>query len=531
MNDSLGGARSHEISIGRRILVLIAWWREILVGAALVTVVVSGAVLAKRLFLPTYEAFADVTIVRTMTNVSIDNTLETAREFTGGLTARMAARRAALVGLVHNASVARAVIERLRDRLDDKEVQAAILLERIDSELVVALNATRRQGSDLIRIIASSDSPDKTAAIATAWAEEYVSHVNRLYEQVPESLTVSISEELKRARQDYQDAQKNLEKFISSNNIDQMTRLIEEKRSIVRQLTDLWRESIDSQLSKLEVEQQAATAVFNERTESLIAMLSLEYEKQRQLDRLLADARSLRTQIETGGEASVASNGLALMLLKAGAYASSVGPASALDIRVDGTASHIDAASQLADVKALIVALEAQYEVLEFSIERLSKDLPEQYSRGATSNPLWNPEHVRELNGRIKEADSNEVSRITAVLEDEVQELLAEREARMAMHQTLVEDRNIKRSALTTLQNESVELRIGSSADTPEVRLASPAAVPVDPAGIPLLLIVILAGGAGLPAAACTALLAAAVNVQPLFARMRKQSSRVGVAS
>ena len=512
-------------------LTLIAWWREILVGAALVTVVVSSAALALRLFLPTYTASADVTIVRAMTNVSIDNTLETAREFTGSLTARMAARRAALVGLVHNTSVARAVGERLRGQLDDKEVPEAILLQRIDSELVIALNATRRQGSDLIRITASADSPEKTAAIANAWAEEYVIHVNRLYEQVPESLTASIAEELERAREDYHVAQKNLETFMTGNDVERLNRLIDEKRSIVGQLTDLWRASIDSEVSKLEVEQQATTDMFNQRTQSQMEMLSAEYGKQRKLKQLLDDAWSLRTQIETGGEASVASNGLALMLLKAGAYASSAGPASALDIRVDGTASHVDAASQLADVKALIVALEAQNEVLESNIERLSKDLPEHYLERSTDLPLWDPVHLRELSGRVSEADSNQVSQITAELEDEVQLLVAEREVKMAMHHALVEDRNIKRSALTTLQNESVELRIGSSADMPEVRLASPAATPVEPAGISLLLIAILAGGAGLPAAGCAALLAAAMNVQPLFARMRKQNSLVSATS
>lgn len=509
-------------------LALISWWREIVVGTALVTVAVSSAALAVRLFLPTYEASADVTIVRSTTNVSIDNTLETAREFTGSLTARMAARRAALVGLVHNTNVARAVIERLREQLDEKESLEAVLLERIDSELVIALNATRRQGSDLIRIIASADSPEKTAAIANVWAEEYVIHVNRLYEQVPESLTAAISEELERAREDYQVAQKNLETFMASNDIERLNRLIDQKRSIVRQLTDLSREPIDSQVSKLEIEQQATTAIINERTESQMAMLTSEYGKQRNLKRLLADAWSLRTQIETGGEASVASNGLALTLLKAGAYASSVGPASTLDVRVDGTASHVDAASQLADVKALIVALEAQIEVTESSIELLSRGLPLHYGE-LTDLPDRNPAHMQELDRIISETDSSQIAQLTARLEDEIRAMIAEREIKTAMSHGLLEDRNIKRSALTTLQNESVELRIGSSADTPEVRLASPAAMPVEPAGISLLLIAILAGGAGLAAAVCAALVATAMDVQPLFARIRKQRSRVGV--
>lgn len=363
------------------LLVLTAWWREMVVGAALFTVLVSGAAWAVRLILPTYETFADVTIVGAMANRSLDDAPSVS-----GLNQRdrMAPRRAALAGLVHNTSVARKVIERLRGQLDEEEAREAVLLERIAAEIFMTRNVNRREGSDLIRITARADSPEKTAAIANAWAEEYVIHVNRLYEPARESLTAAITEELKRAREDYHAAQSDLEAFMAGNNLDRLNRLIEAKNGILAQLTDLWRAGIDSRFSKLEIEQQAST--------------------------------------------------------------------------------------------------------------------------------------LRELNERISAADGSEMSRFIAEVEDEVRALLAEREAKMATHHALVEDRNIKRSALTTLQNESVELRFGiSSAETPEVRLASPAAIPAAPSGTPLPVIVILAGMGGLAAAVCLAFLAAALNVRPFF--------------
>lgn len=363
------------------LLVLTAWWREIVVGAALFTVLVSGAAWAVRLILPTYETFADVTIVGATANRSLDDAPSVS-----GLNQRdrMAPRRAALAGLVHNTGVARKVIERLRGQLDEEEAREAVLLERIAAEIFMTRNVNRREGSDLIRITARADSPEKTAAIANAWAEEYVIHVNRLYEPARESLMASITEELKRAREDYHAAQSDLEAFMAGNNLDRLNRLIEAKNGILAQLTDLWRAGIDSRFSRLEIEQQAST--------------------------------------------------------------------------------------------------------------------------------------LRELNERISAADGSEMSRFIAEVEDEVQALLAEREAKMAAHHALVEDRNIKRSALTTLQNESVELRFGiSSAETPEVRLASPAAIPAAPSGTPLPVIVILAGMGGLAAAVCLAFLAAALNVRPLF--------------
>lgn len=363
------------------LLVLTAWWREMVVGAALFTVLVSGAAWAVRLILPTYETFADVTIVGATANRSLDDAPSVS-----GLNQRdrMAPRRAALAGLVHNTSVARKVIERLRGQLDEEEAREAVLLERIAAEIFMTRNVNRREGSDLIRITARADSPEKTAAIANAWAEEYVIHVNRLYEPARESLTAAIAEELKRAREDYHAAQSDLEAFMAGNNLDRLNRLIEAKNGILAQLTDLWRAGIDSRFSKLEIEQQAST--------------------------------------------------------------------------------------------------------------------------------------LRELNERISAADGSEMSRFIAEVEDEVRALLAEREAKMAAHHALVEDRNIKRSALTTLQNESVESRFGiSSAETPEVRLASPAAIPAAPSGTPLPVIVILAGMGGLAAAVCLAFLAAALNVRPFF--------------
>ena len=509
----------------RYLLVLTAWWREIVVGAALFTLLVSAAALAVRLILPTYEAFADVTMVGTA-NRSIDDA-QSGRS--PSPRDRLGPRRAALVGLVHNTSVARKVLERLCGQLDEEEAREAVLLERIAAELVMTRNGNRLEGSDLIRITASADSPEKTAEIANAWAEEYALHVNRLYEPARENLMASIADELNRAREDYHTAQSDLEAFMAGNNLDRLHRLIEAKKGIVAQLTDLWRVSIDSQLSTLEIEQHASAAAINERTESRTAALIDEYEKQRNVKQLLADARSLRTQIETGGEASVASNGLALTLLKAGAYASSAAPARSLNVTVAGAAPHTDAAGQLADVNALIVALKARNETLESSIERLSQDLPEYFRNPITAaehgdeagdSTLWNPAHVRELNERISGTDDSEISRLVAEVEDEVQALITEREAKMATQHALVENRNIKRSALTTLQNESVELRVGiSSAETLEVRLASPAAIPAAPSGMPVPVISILAAVAGLGAAVFLAFFAAALNVRPFFER------------
>lgn len=191
------------------VLILIAWWREIVSGAALITVGVGAAMLVSQVIWPNYESAADVLIVHAPTHVSLDNTIEAMRESTGER--RLRARRAALVGLVRNANVARAVLERLDGLLDDEKMTEARLLRRIRGSLVIANSATLRDGSDLIRITARGDSPEQAAAIAGAWAEEYVRHTNQVSSRVPEELMNSVAAAAERARQDYDAAQGRLE--------------------------------------------------------------------------------------------------------------------------------------------------------------------------------------------------------------------------------------------------------------------------------------------------------------------------------
>ena len=84
-------------------LVLVAWWREIVLGAVLVAAAGAGAVLALNVVLPRYETTADVAIIHRDSAVSIDQTFRAVSEQTTRARRRdLSSQRAALVGLVHH---------------------------------------------------------------------------------------------------------------------------------------------------------------------------------------------------------------------------------------------------------------------------------------------------------------------------------------------------------------------------------------------------------------------------------------------
>ena len=537
-------------------LVLTAWWREIILGAVAFAVGTAALVLAARVVFPTYETSVDVTVIRMATQVSMDQTLQTGGR--GDLGGReWTARRAALLGLVHNSDVARAVAERLRGRIEEKEGTANRLLRRIDAELVTIGVLSTRNMSDLVRITALGDSPEQAVIIADTWAEEYVTHVNRLYEQVPETLTASISTALANAQQAYDTAQARLEAFVARSEIDRLQREIAAKTTTLGNLQDLWRVNVDTQLMTVEKQQDTAFQTVNEWYDSQFQELATNYDTRRKINLLLADARGLRAQVESGGEASVASNGLAFLLLKTAAYASSVNSANSLEISVaDGGAVHVDAKQQLEDVNAIIGALEVREQQITSDIARQSRALsntalPAEGIQDAASwlavaaaangqglgngtatangqglgtrgvnQPLlmqsmaWDRSHLESLGDYIRDGQGPVVSLITSE-EEELRALRAERERVISEQRALAQERDLRWTALNSLQSERVELEMSSFGNVSEVRQASRAATPDDPVGFAVSLIAVLAAFVGLLAMVCLAFFANAMGGRP----------------
>lgn len=488
------------------VLVLVAWWREILGGAALVTVGVGAVVLVSQVLWPNYESSAEVLIVRVPTHVSMDDTIETMRESTGER--RLRARRAALVGLVRNTNVARAALERLEGPLGDETMTEARLLRRIRGSLVIANSATLRDGSDLIRITARYDSPELAAAIASTWAEEYVKHTNQISSRVPEELMNSVAAAAERARQDYDTAQRTLEEFVATTNIDSFPRLIEAKKQVVNEL-----QALDLTTGTASIKANADLLVRN-------------YNNQGSMVQLIDVALGLRDQIEFGGEEGLASTGLALALLKIGAHAGDADLSNSFEIKIDGDTFHATAADQLADVDALVDAIEKRVARSGENFQRLSATLYRRADAGsdaplfladAGGNAPEPSQRARHGSGSLEAGILTPIGSFINDLEQEILLLESQHEATTAKRAYLVQARDIMRSAFDSLEKELVEMRLSRAAEAPELRVASPAIAPMRRSGMPLLPIVILAAIFGLSAMTCAAFLANVMNWRPFL--------------
>lgn len=241
--------RNVNFNLPKHVLALVAWWREIILGTSLITVAVGATALAARALWPTYETSADVA----MTNAEIDTEPQSPAHRRG-----IEARRAAFVGLARGGDLARTVLERLDGRLGATEVTEIALLRRIDAATVIIDTTPLWRSSNLIRITARARSPEKAAVLADSWAEEYVRHVNRLYEQVPESLLASVAAEEVRALREYRAAQEQLQTFVGTVNLDRLTRQLEAKKNAVDELEDIRRMITDRHVAHLRTNPAAA---------------------------------------------------------------------------------------------------------------------------------------------------------------------------------------------------------------------------------------------------------------------------------
>lgn len=446
-------ALATEFDLREGILVLVAWWREILCLS------VVGAILGTGWYALTldYEAAADVVVLRARTGVVFDDERFTTLPDQGRQpAAELLAGRDTLFGLASSGAVALAVSERLNQEAADFEWEPASLLESVEAELVGARGArnTRGQTSAMVRIRARAGSPENAALIANAWAGAYVDLVNTLYAPDSAQQLASITHELANAQYAYDVAQRELEVFMASN---ETRRLGQEVMARVAVLTGYFSTEVES-LN----ENRAAS---------------------RRLRMLLSAVQSLREQAEMGGATSLASNGLAIQLLKVEAYVTAAkaapseapsqsgdSPGLTLDFGSFGNL-HADASSQRDDLGALEQALQSWLTHLDGEIARQTGNL---LSSGFYS--IFSATPLDELPGP-ESKDGAAVLSIESYYED-IRTLEARLEALRKRKEQLTSQRDRLFTALDVLRNKEAEFRLAAAVSQPELRLASPAVQP-----------------------------------------------------
>ena len=497
------------------VLVLGAWWREIALGTLLVAIGCVVSMQTIRILLPQYETWADVALLPVVSSIAIDTT------FTTGVTEDAQrgrrrpirdknARRAAFVALVRSGSVAQATTDRLRGKLYEKDISAATLLERVDAKLATVGPLSLRNTSDLIRITARDDSPEKAAALASAWAEVFVAQVNRLYKGAPENQLATILAEEKQTQKAYNVAQERLEKFLVSSKAENLESSLRTVQEALSSLYALKQERFKNVLLAKEQNLQRQSQAVNLLVETQYNKLAETYALQRKLEQVLINAVDLRVQIEKEEE-STSSNFIPLLLLKTEAYASSARLPESLDFSIDDLTRVAALQTDLsADVEKLISTIQNRLEQIDKSIESQTHNLSSNESLNLSMEGDGDPgslsrdDDFYDIDARSAAIILNDggdgfvLNTIIGDMEKQVQRMKGQIETEKARQNSLTQNRDVQQAALRSLQSEAVELKLAMAAFTSEVRLASHALVPTRSIYPSVLLTASLGGTAGL---------------------------------
>jgi uncharacterized protein involved in exopolysaccharide biosynthesis len=585
-------AADDEIDLRQYIDVLVNWWREIALITLLSALFAGAAVfLIGRVQDPRYDATATAVIARVSSDVNFDDRFLTSSA-DDGVSSAADSRRSALLGLVKNGAIAQTVIDELGAQWPEEERVPATLLESVQAEL--APGPDTRNPSDLIRITVTANEPGKAADIANAWTEHYVEVVNAIYGQVPEDVIASVQREQAGVERRYLDAQESLEGFIGASRMASLNRQLETERALLESLklsqistaSAVLERDLNARLDLfnrlVDAEVRPSLALVEQQTNQNVQVVADLLAVRSQIQQALGQARTLRAQVNSGGDAAAATNGLALQLLKAQVFAST-SPASAmalpnsLQLNIDAT-SPATVAEQQMDIDALITALEGYLSQLNDQIDQIGQDIlandsykfvDELTSRGFTLSSAQPPalsviiggtdgtpsveierEEIAQSEGSLSQAIavsyenlfglgllthqartaglasggstviSDEMADTMRQLEANIQQLSAQVEQEAATQRQLTQQRDLAWTAYETLNNKVVELNLARSAANSEVRLGAPAIPPVKPIlGISPIVAVALGGAVGFMFAIFLAFFSAYVGKRPPLRR------------
>jgi len=262
----------------------------------------------------------------------------------------------------------------------------------------------------LIRITITADDADKAAAIANAWARIYVREVNTIYGQVPDEVLTSIETELATAQQQYLTGQANLEAFIATNRIDELSSLV---------------------------------AVLQQRLNQEVTLQQAYLRQWQDTQEQLNTVRALRTQVEQGGEGAARSNMAALQILKLSIYGM---PPADLQVEVRDLPD-VNQQAMLTDLDGLLQSLEQRLTNLDAQVASVSTQLGS--TQGVTSTITSALENLRTSKAQLEAETAKQL------------QLTQQRELTWETYKTLsskVSELNLTRAAASS------EVRFGAPA-------------------------------------------------------------------
>ena len=467
------GYREEEIDLRVYIDILLRWW-----WLPVLLAVVAGLAAFVVTSLPptTYEATAGVVSMRSRAEISLGSGFDTTTEddliqvggqiiATNAMWEKNYLRMNTLVGLVHNGAVAQTVSAELEGVLPDEEREPSVLIDRISAQ-VLQLEGSK-ESSDTIQITAIHEDPETAAAIANTWARAYADYVNAVYGETTYAPFVDIEQQVADARAEYDVVQETLLTFLTEDDrISELERQIVEEEMIVDKLREA--RQTDDVANRL-----LLLKVFELEREDLVKNITRDWNRKSELVGLIQEAALMREQLVRGGEASAQSSGLALLAFKSRVFSAADGlPFDTLDIQapsIDALSPTRTAREQIADLDALIPAMEEEVATLETSITEQSEALLA--GEGYAFLAELSPDQPTLSSGTMHSPLSQEI----ADREMAIRSLKAELARLEQVHIDLQQARDLAWTAYSSLLPIVQEMSIASTAESSEVRFASPA--------------------------------------------------------
>jgi len=440
-----------EIDLREYINVLIKYWKWI-IALALLSAIVAFVVSS---FLPrSYEAQANVVILKSRTEISFDPKFQTVTEDQ----TNQKGYQDTFVNLATSSDVASIVLDKSGNLLEADQRNVLSLLKKVK-----ASNA-----GDVIGIKVADPDPTVAAQLANVWASTYEAYVNELFSDRSSSLLSEVQTQAQDIAQTYQQAQSALERFLADNQIAGLEREVKVKQDLIKTLQD-----------QDATNQGRPAELFELQQNTLKQELERKYAQLKNMDAWLEDAQTLRDQLTSTPSSSSAAigNALALMFLRAKVLANSANLPTQLQLNpTDFSANSVS----VADVDSLIDVIGARRNRIETDITALSTQL-----KLATVDINLN-------------SPSEPIIQSIAQLDKEVQKLEADLEAQKAQKRELSQARDLAWDNYTTIQRKVAEVQLSSQITSSQVRVAANAVVPEDPVSPRRLLNTAVAGALGL---------------------------------
>jgi hypothetical protein len=425
--------------IGARTLVrVLASWYWILAAGLLFAAVVTGLLAIRP---TTYVASVDVVPNRGRTEVNFNTGIETvspngANGQTAVASAMTAERRQALVQLARSPDVEAEVRRELDSKLPPELRQPGALLQ-----LITARTGTR---SEIITIDVGAAQKDLAEQVVASWGRAYERYVNDLYASNGYD-DAQLAAEVAAAERAYQGAQDRLSRFVSTSPISKLGRELEERQKLVSVLI----QARDNALGDL-------------------------YKVSHRVGMLLAQAEALQDQFARNSDAAGSASGsVALSLLKAQAFASSMTLPSSLQIQIPTGASQASGGEQVRRTESLASTRELQEWALPANMQI-------QLSLGATNVTAaqlradaastvaalreWRSRLDSQIQSTYTEATSGDAQQwaVLGELDAEIRVLRARVEEQAAQEKRLQFDTEVAWQSFSTVARKVGELKVGS---------------------------------------------------------------------